>query len=427
MPAGGSDPRWRPDDRLAVDLASQFGTPLYVVDEGHFRQAIRDYRSAFLSVEPSGELTFASKANSVCGLLRIAWQEGCRIDCASAGELKAALHAGIPAADCHLHGNNKAQAELVFALQAGIGQIVADNLTELEQLAGAGCRSEVILRLAPGVLPVTNEKISTGQQDTKFGFSILGGQAEAAVAFCLESGLDLAGFHCHVGSQLMDPAAQIQAGAKLAKFAIHIKDRSGFAARVLNVGGGRAARYTDERPIPVAEYCRLLSQGIRGALDGSGLNPKIVQEPGRSLIAESGVTLYRVGAVKEVPLPEGGSRRYVVVDGGLADNPRPALYNAVYEAYIVGRNGDAGPVRVSGRHCEADLLIDDIRLPLGTAPQDLMVVLTTGAYSSSMASNYNRYPRPATVLVRESGELSVLQRAETDEDLLDRERVPEDL
>ncbi|MBL8066826.1 MAG: diaminopimelate decarboxylase [Armatimonadetes bacterium] len=421
------DPRWSPDDGLAADLAQRFGTPLYVVNEAHFRATIRNYRQAFSAVEPGGELTFASKANSVCGILRIAWQEGCRIDCASAGELMAALQAGIPAADCHLHGNNKSAFEIEFAIQSGIGQIVVDNSGELRHLAEIGCQTELMLRLAPGVLPVTNEKISTGQQDTKFGFSILGGQAEEAVQFCLDRGLNLAGFHCHVGSQLLDPVAQIEAGKKLAEFALHMKAMCGFEARVLNLGGGRAVRYTDELPMPVADYCAELSRGVRDALSLGGLFPKLVQEPGRSLIAECGVTLYRVGVVKDVPLPDGASRRYVVVDGGLADNPRPALYGAAYAAYVVGKTPPNHPTRVSGRHCESDMLIAEADLPADTAPGDVLVTLSTGAYSSSMASNYNRYPRPATVLVRENGGVDILQKAETWQDLLSRECLPEDL
>jgi diaminopimelate decarboxylase len=426
-----SDPRWCPTDGVVRQLAIEFGTPIYVIDESNFRSKIRDYRASFLKFDPSGVLTFASKANSVVGVLKIAHSEGCLIDCASEGELRAALMAGVPAKDCHLHGNNKSRSELDFAIDQEIGQIVADNREELELILDAASGAEVVLRLAPGVLPITNEKISTGQSDTKFGFSIDDGDAERAVKFCIDSGLNLVGFHCHVGSQLLDPEAQIAAGQILAEFARSMHDRYGFDVKILNVGGGRAVSYTDEQPVPLDEYNDRLVGGVRVALEGSGLRPVLVQEPGRSLIAEAGVTIYQVGVVKDVARSGGGRRRFVVVDGGLADNPRPALYGARYG--IIGVSGDGrelgelSPATVSGRHCEVDQLFEDVDLPNDLRAGDFVAVLTTGAYSSSMASNYNRYPRPMTVLVREDGRFSVLQRAENFEEMLSREVLPEDL
>lgn len=426
-----SDPRWCPTDGVVRQLAVEFGTPVYVIDETSFRSKIRDYRASFLKFDPGGVLTFASKSNSVAGVLRIAHSEGCLIDCASEGEFRAALVAGVPAQDCHLHGNNKTPSELEFAIEQGIGQIVADNREELEFLQDAGSGVEVVLRLAPGVLPITNEKISTGQSDTKFGFSIDGGDAERAVAFCIASGLNLVGFHCHVGSQLLDPEAQIAAGRILADFARRMHERYGFDLKILNVGGGRAVRYTDEQPVLLDHYNERLVEGVRSALEGSGLHPVLVQEPGRSLIAEAGVTIYRIGVIKDVARSGGGRRRFVVVDGGLADNPRPALYGARYGVVGVSGDGrqlsDLSPATVSGRHCEVDQLFEDVDLPNDLRAGDFVAVLTTGAYSSSMASNYNRYPRPMTVLVREDGGFSVLQRAENFEEMLSREVLPEDL
>lgn len=422
------DPRWRPTADLTRDLAGQFGTPLYVIDENHFRSRIRDYISAARKADPNCEITFASKANSVLAVLKIAHSEGCLIDVASEGELRAALAAGVPASACHMHGNNKSRAEIEFALSVGINQIVVDNFEEINTLAELRAATPLVLRLAPGVLPITNEKISTGQQDTKFGFSIQDGSAEKALVQALNSGLRVVGFHCHVGSQLLDPEAQISAGQRLAQFAAEMKSKRGFITQVINAGGGRAVRYTNESPIALADYCQQLAQGVRRALEGTDLNPKLVQEPGRSLIAESGVTIYTIGSIKFVESPDGGTKRYVIVNGGLADNPRPAMYDAKYAVEAIacdGRElGESSSATVSGRHCETDLLFDQVMLPNDLQPGDLLIVLTTGAYSSSMASNYNRYPRPATVLVRDSGPV-IVQRAESYDEMLAREVLPE--
>ncbi|MFQ3586035.1 MAG: diaminopimelate decarboxylase [Fimbriimonadaceae bacterium] len=433
--ASTSDSRFRLTDDQAQLLADRFGTPLYVVDEAHFRARIRRYRAAFRAARPKSELTFASKANSTLALLAIAAQEGCMIDVASEGELRAALAAGVPAGRCHLHGNNKSEGELRFAIASGINQIVVDNFGEIESLVRAGAleaKTELVLRLAPGVDPKTHAKISTGQADTKFGFNIADGSAERALLRCLELGLNVVGVHCHVGSQLLDPEAQISGGELIAQFAVEMKSRHGFVSEVINVGGGLGVRYLDEdRPMDVEDYCRLVVEAVEKALDGSGLDPLLVQEPGRSLIAESGLTLYRVGVRKTVPSREKGERTYLCVDGGLADNPRPALYGSRYAVAptAVGREGGArelAPFTISGRHCETDRLFEDVMLPCDLREGDLLQVLCTGAYNSSMASNYNRYRRPATVLIRGSGEPVLVQRPETWEEMFAREILPED-
>lgn len=422
-----ADDRFSLDASLASRLAEQFGTPLYVVDEKHFRARIRRYLNAFRAVSPGCELNFASKANSTLALLKIAYQEGCTIDVASEGELRAALKAGVPASACHFHGNYKLPTELDFALQVGVGHIVADNFSEIESLGqrqfGA---TKIVIRLAPGVDPVTHEKISTGQADTKFGFNIVDGSAEKAVRRALELNLPLIGFHCHVGSQLLDPEAQRSGGALIAEFAIAMLQKTGFAASYLNVGGGLGVVYTSEdKPLAVEEYCRLVVSSIEETLAGTGLSPRLAQEPGRSLIGESGITLYRVGVIKTVPTAS-GHRTYVAVDGGLSDNPRPVMYGSRYT--VLGfSDGPKKTFTVSGRHCETDKLFVDIELPADLKEGDLIQVLATGAYNSTMASNYNRFPRPATVLVRENGETCLIQRRETWDELLAREIVPEDL
>lgn len=432
------DTRYRLSESLAWSLAEAYGTPLYVIDEGHFRQTIRRYQAAFRAVWPKSELSYASKANSTLAVLAIAHNEGCVIDVASEGELRAALAAGVPASHCHLHGNNKSKAELEFALEAGIATIVIDNFDEISNLESriADLKSSstcFVLRLAPGVDPITHHKISTGQADTKFGFNIADGAAERAVQRCVESKLPLIGFHCHVGSQLLDPEAQQVGGELIAKFAVDMKKAHGLETTYLNVGGGLGVKYLDEHePMPVEDYCRLIADSVRSAFSGTGLDPILGQEPGRALIAESGVTLYRVGAMKEVPSPTKGTRIYHSVDGGLADNPRPALYGSKYAVERVwSKNGfkeeEFETVTVSGRHCETDTLFEDVSLPTDLNSGDLLQVLCTGAYNSAMASNYNRYRRPPTAMIRANGSHELVQRSETWDEMFERELLPKDL
>lgn len=428
-----ADLRFRLSDTLVERLATKYGTPLYVLDEASIRARIREHFAAFSACWPKVRISYASKANGTLAVLAIARQEGCWIDCASEGEFRAALAADVPAERCCLHGNDKAASELLFALDEGVGEVVADNFEELAMLATwfphPGSASRVLLRLAPGVDPQTHEKISTGGAATKFGFSIADGSAERALLYCLERGIPVHGFHCHVGSQLLDPAAQIEGGVALARFAVEMKRRHGFVADLLNVGGGRGVRYVHERPPDLAQFNRRIVEAIVEALEGE-LEPTLAQEPGRAIVAEAGVTLYTVGVVKRM-----GGTRFVVVDGGLADNPRPALYGAKYSLVhspspaSQGASGGEPAERtvVSGRHCETDTLFEDVDLPEGVEVGDRIQVLTTGAYASSMASNYNRYPRPATVLIREDGRIEQVQLRETYEEMLARERLPEDL
>lgn len=422
-------------DALVRRVVQEFGSPIYVVSEAHFRARVRRYREAFAAVYPKTELTYASKANSTLAILKMANQEGCRIDVASEGELQAAMAAGIKPKECHLHGNNKTRREINFAIEMGISQIVADNFEELETLAEAiqpDSKTTVLLRLAPGVDPKTHKKISTGQDDTKFGFNVADGSAERALKRCLELRLPVVGFHCHVGSQLDDPEAQRVGGQTLARFAVQMLRQYAFRTEVINVGGGLGVRYQGEQPMPVEDYCRLIVQSITNALEASGLEPTLVQEPGRSLIAEAGVTLYTVGVRKTVPSPSIGQRTYLAVNGGLADNPRPALYGARYEVHATPGNTrslsqESQPFTIASRHCESDTLFEDVTLPNDLRPGDILQVLCTGAYNSSMASNYNRYPRPTTVLLRQDGRMQSVQRPETWEEMFARESVPNDL
>ncbi|MBV6458572.1 MAG: Diaminopimelate decarboxylase [Fimbriimonadaceae bacterium] len=421
------DTRFKLSSQQAADLASRFGTPLYVIDAPSLKRRIRAYRDAFAGLWPKTELSYASKANSTLAILRIACNEGLMIDVASEGELRAALAAGVPANRCHFHGNNKQRSELEFALQVGVGQIVADSLLELAMLDDLGCRLPVSLRLAPGVDPITHEKISTGQADTKFGFGIVGGHAEEAVNVALDHRLDLAGFHCHVGSQLLDPLAQISGGVAVAEFGVAMAKRHGFELRYVNTGGGLGVRYTDgDQPMEISDYNRALVEALKAVLDPVGVTPTLGQEPGRSLIAEAGVTLYRVGPIKDVTLANGDSKRFVAVDGGLSDNPRPALYGSRYTV-LAFRDGPSTTVTVSGKHCETDQLFPNLQLPENLRSGDLLQVLCTGAYNAAMANNYNRYPRPAAVVLDDIGEPHIAQKRETWDQLFEREVLPEGL
>ncbi|HRI44796.1 MAG TPA: diaminopimelate decarboxylase [Fimbriimonadaceae bacterium] len=431
---------------LARELAETYQTPLYVIDERHFRERIRRTRSAAGSVWPGAEISFAAKANSTLAVLSIAVQEGCLIDAASEGELRAALLAGAEPSRCHLHGNNKTSAEIEYAMEVGVGSIVVDNFDELNRiftLAQSHRCPDLLLRLAPGVDPITHEKISTGQADTKFGFNIVNGAAGRAVRVATGLSLPLVGFHCHVGSQLMDAEAQKSGAEVLARFVVDMWRDQGFVAKALNVGGGLGIRYTDaDDPVSIEDYYREVSGAVAGAIREYGFELKLIHEPGRSLVGESGVTLYRIGTVKTVPVTEDLNRTYVCVDGGLADNPRPALYGAKYTVlHIPDRTKQMGEAKeqavpgmargefdttytISGRHCETDTLFRDILLPDDVEEGDLVQVLCTGAYNASMASNYNRYPRPAAVLIREDGSHELVQRRETWEEMFAREILP---
>lgn len=419
-----------PDER-AVSLAERWGTPLYVLDEAALRREMRAWKQAIAQSWPSTLLGYASKANSTLAVLRLAMQEGCLIDAASEGELRAALAAGVPARLCYLHGNNKAEQEIAFAAQAGVHHIVLDNLAEIRLLSRQAPGIPVVLRLAPGVDPKTHKKISTGQADTKFGLNIADGSAERAVKECLAAGLNVIGFHCHVGSQLLDPEAQISGGEAVAAFAA-AKSREGkVQAQLINVGGGLGVNYSGQAPMAKDEYCRKVAEAVSRGLGTSGLSPVLMQEPGRSIVAEAGVTLYRVGVVKRVRLQVGGEKSFAVVDGGYADNPRPALYGAAHRLQAAPQTpreacSEAG-FTVSGRHCETDTLFPDVQLRSDLQEGDIIQVLCTGAYNSSMASNYNRYRRPAAVLLREDGREQLVQRPETWDEMLSREVLPEDL
>lgn len=410
-------------------MAKQFGTPLYVLDEELIRRNCRAYRAAFAS--DGGMVLYAAKTFLTTGMARLVEEEGLGLDVVSGGELFTALAAGFPPARIYFNGNNKSPAELEEALAARVGAVVVDSLSELELLSELAARRRqrpaILLRLAPGVEAHTHEYIQTGKVDSKFGFPIVGGIALEGVRRALASPhVELVGYHCHIGSQILALGSYQAAVAAMVRFAAEARRETGFVPAILDLGGGLGVRYTgDDDPPAISALAGTIKETVRRETETCGLPvPRVAVEPGRSIVGEAGTTLYTIGAVKDIP----GVRRYVAVDGGMTDNPRVALYQAVYEGLVANRAADAPVevVSVAGKCCESgDMLIWDIALPR-VERGDLLAVFTTGAYNYSMASNYNRLPRPAVVLVRE-GSARLLVLRETYGDLIRRDVIPEDL
>jgi len=421
------------------ELAKTFGTPLYVFDEATLRTRARTYQEALRRHYPaSAQAAYASKAYLCLAIAQLFEEEGLDLDVVSSGELHVALQAGFPAERIHFHGNNKSPAELALALDAGIGRIVVDNFYELETLAGmVAARADrpvsVWLRLSPGVQAHTHAHIQTGQVDTKFGFDIKSGDAERAIVAAMQApGLLLVGLHAHIGSQIYEAEDLAVATARLIEFAAQMRDRHGFVLQELSPGGGWGVPMTESDPAaPIEPYIAMLCEAVAATCRAAELAlPHLVLEPGRSLVAPSAVALYTVGARKEIP----GVRTYVSVDGGMADNIRPALYGAQYAALHIANSQLQGTERelhsargtqheivtIAGKFCESgDILIRDVKLPR-LAPGDLLAIPMAGAYTLAMSSNYNLARRPAVVLVNQ-GEARLIQRREAFDDLLARD------
>jgi diaminopimelate decarboxylase len=409
------------------NLASQYGTPLYVFDEADVRQRARDYVAAFTVSDIETSVHYAGKAFITTKIAQWVNQEGLGIDVASVGELEVALRAGIDPQQIVMHGNNKSVKDLERAVEVGVGRIVIDSLIEIERLnavaANAGIIQQVFLRLTVGVEAHTHEAISTAHEDQKFGLSVASGMAMAAVDNVLEcDALSLAGLHSHIGSQIFDATGFELATHRVVDFAVQIKDRHGISVSELDVGGGMGIAYIDsDDPLDVSAMAKSILDIVRTECARVKISvPKISVEPGRAIIGNPGITLYEVGTVKPVELDSGITRHYISVDGGMSDNIRTALYDAEYTAVIANRDSNAKKVlsRVVGKHCESgDIVVRDIELPADTRPGDLIAVAATGAYCRSMASNYNHMPRPAAVSVC-AGQSQVLLRRETIEDLM---------
>ncbi len=418
-----------------TELAERFGTPLYVFDEAHIRNMMRMYRQAVCDeYDGNGLVLYASKAFSCMAIYAIAREEGIGVDVVSGGELYTALKAGFPAERIYMHGNNKLPSELKEAIEAGVGCIVVDSELEAERIeaeaASRGVVQKVLLRINPGVEAHTHAYVQTATPDSKFGFSVANGTAQEMTKRLLGmEHLALKGFHCHIGSQIFEKDSFVLAVERCLAFVKEIKYSYGFEAEELNLGGGFGIWYTDEDEMMSVEgyrtYLTALFSAVRRECARYGLRlPRILLEPGRSIVGEAGITLYTVGAIKEIP----GLRKYVAVDGGMFDNPRFALYGSKYTAVLANR-ADEPPcelVSVAGKCCESgDLIGVGMSLPR-VKTGDLLAILSTGAYNYSMASNYNRNLIPPAVLVRD-GEAEYIVKPQSYEDLVRNDVLPRSL
>lgn len=405
-----------------VELAKEFGTPLYVYDVSLIRERARGFKQTFENLGITAQVAYASKAFSTIAMVQLAEEAGLSLDVVSAGELYTAMAASFPPERIHFHGNNKSKEELEMALKYKIGCIVVDNFYELELLdsicANLQMTAKILLRVTPGIEAHTHDYILTGQEDSKFGFDLQNGQAERALIKALESpNMDLLGIHCHIGSQIFDTTGFILAAKKILEKLYDWKEAYSFEARVLNLGGGFGIRYTEEdQPLPAGQYVAEIIAEVKKQVAYYSMNmPEIWIEPGRSLVGDAGTTLYKIGSRKEVP----NVRQYVAIDGGMSDNIRPALYQAKYEAVLANRalGKTEEIVSIAGKCCESgDMLIWDLPLPKADS-DDLLAVFCTGAYGYAMANNYNRLPRPPVVFA-ENGEAKLVVRRETYKDLI---------
>ena len=404
-----------------VELAKEYGTPLYIIDEAYFRKLCREFYVSF-NKNCNSEVLYAGKALLTLAICKIVSDEGLSLDVVSGGELYTAMKAGFPMERVYFHGNNKSLEELKMAVENDIGAVIVDNIYELELLNTIADKMQkkvkILLRLTPGIEAHTHEYIKTGQINSKFGLVIENGQAMDAVLKALDmKNIDLRGFHCHIGSQIFELAPYEGAAAVMLGFAKGVYEKTGFMAEVINFGGGLGIYYADgDKPPTVKQYADVLINAVKkNAADLDLPVPKIIVEPGRSIAGPSGITLYTVGAVKEIP----GVRKYVAVDGGMNDNLRPALYEAKYEACIANKMNEQSSelVSIAGKCCESgDMLIWDILLPKAE-PGDILAVFATGAYNYSMSMNYNRLPRPAMVMVK-NGDARVIVKRETYDDII---------
>jgi diaminopimelate decarboxylase len=390
-----------------VDLAAEFGTPLFVYDEAHIRARCHEAVAAF----GPGQVIYATKAFLCLAMARLVHEEGLLLDVATGGEMHVALAAGVPGDRLVLHGNNKSLDELAAALTVGVHHVVVDSFDELdrlEQLHTNGLpRPRVQLRITPGIEAHTHEYVRTGQADSKFGFGLAGGVAEQAIDRARRSAaVELVGLHTHIGSQIFAAESFARAAEVMAQLVVAHDLPS------LTMGGGLGVAYVQGESAPsIAEWGKV----VREALDATGFRAQLLVEPGRALTAAAGVTLYTVGTVKEIP----GIRTYVAVDGGMSDNPRPVLYGSGYEAFLPRETlaERRRPVRIVGKHCESgDVLVHEAFVPDDLAVGDVLCTPVTGAYGHTMASNYNKVPRPAVLFVA-GGEARVVVRRETYDDL----------
>jgi diaminopimelate decarboxylase len=410
-----------------VDLANEFGTPLYLFDESTLRHRGREFKEEFCKYHPDTLVIYASKAFLNRALALIFKEEGLGLDVVSGGELSIAQSVDFPMDKVYFHGNNKATDELNLALDWGVGRIVVDNFYELEllnKLAGKRrIRQNILLRLTPGVDPHTHQYTTTGTLESKFGFPVTTGQAEEAVKQALSaSNLNLLGLHFHLGSPVSEVQPYELAIEIILRFGREMGRKFGFNLSEFDIGGGFAVPYTLDSKVPtIADYARAVTGKLNSLILELGVSrPRLIIEPGRAIVAQAGVGLYKVGAIKEIP----GIKKYVCVDGGMSDNIRPALYGAKYEALVANKASQAEKdmVTIVGKLCESgDILVKNINLA-SAHPGDIIAIPVCGAYSIPMASNYNALPRPAIVMVKE-GRARLIRRRETYQDLMNLDLI----
>lgn len=413
-----------------VDLAQQFQTPVIAYNVTSIRNQIRHFKTIFEDAHVNYQISYASKAFATIAMYQVIKQEQIHVDVVSGGEMFTALKAGFPMENVSFHGNNKSVEELTFALDQHVGCIILDNFHEIELLNALTSERKqhinVQLRITPGISAHTHEYVMTGQEDSKFGFDLKSGQADKAMQQVVAAPyLDLLGIHCHIGSQIFAVDGFEMAAEKMMQVVIDWQNKFDCQLKVVNLGGGFGIRYTeDEHPLAPETFVKTIIEKIKSIADKQDIStPEIWIEPGRSIVGEAGTALYTVGSRKDIP----GVRSYLAVDGGMGDNIRPALYEAKYEAVVANKMNAPveETVTIAGKYCESgDILIWDQQLP-ATKPGDLIAVLDSGAYGYSMASNYNRNPRPAVVFC-ENGKSQLVVKGETWEDLVDHDLFLED-
>lgn len=411
----------------AVKLAEQYGTPLYVMNENKIREVCRSYYKIIKETGINGLVAYASKSFTNKAMVKIIDSEGLGLDVVSGGELYTALSAGIDMKKVYFHGNNKTVAEMEMAVDHQVGRIVPDSIDEINALdevcAKKGKRICVQVRIKPGIEAHTHDYIKTGTDDSKFGFGIFNGQAIAAIKTILESdNLDFAGLHCHIGSQIFELQPFIETVDVMTDFMLNVRAEFGVEIEEVNFGGGYGIHYVNtDKPLKPWEYVKAIIAALKSDCEKKGLKlPRFVIEPGRSICGEAGTTLYEVGSVKDIP----GIVKYANVDGGMFDNPRPALYQAVYTSAVANKMHDKhfDEVAIAGRTCESgDILIKHAWIPK-VERGDIVAVFSTGAYNYAMASNYNRLPIPAVVLVQD-GKSAMMVKRQTYEDVCGRDEV----
>ncbi|GAE91309.1 diaminopimelate decarboxylase [Gracilibacillus boraciitolerans JCM 21714] len=406
----------------SVYLANKYGTPLFVYDVNRIRNNARAFVDTFRELGVRAQVAYASKAFSSIAMIQIAKQENLSLDVVSQGELYTALKAEFPVERIHMHGNNKSREEISMAVKNHIGCIVVDNFHEIDLLEQTlidyNQRMNVLIRVTPGIEAHTHDYILTGNEDSKFGFDLSNGQAEEALQRLLKiDSIHVMGLHCHIGSQIFETNGFTMAVERLFQKLKDWKDRYQFESEVLNLGGGFGIRYTKEDdPLPLSHYVKALVNTVEESTQSCYMSfPEIWIEPGRSIVGDAGLTIYKLGAVKDIP----NVRKYVSVDGGMTDNIRPALYQAKYEAVIANNvyGAHKEEVSIAGKCCESgDMLILDIELPK-VEENDLLAVFSTGAYGYSMSNHYNRFPKAAVVFI-ENGQDQLVIKRESFEDMV---------